>query len=205
MDLTSPLGSLIPTLDAAVLEVLAETPRPLGVSQIQRLTRRGARSGVHRVLARLLTEGLVTAHATNLGSVYELNRDHLLAPAVMAAAQVRTELFERLTTACAALEPAVLAAAVYGATARRESGPESPVELFLIVGDDHVISEEWDRQLRRLDEQVRSWTGNRLERLVLTEQHLQQVDAREPIVEAWDRDAIILVGRRTFDLPSARG
>ena len=206
MDLTAPLSSLIPTLDAAVLEVLAQAQRPLGVSQIHRLTRRGARSGVHRVLSRLITHGLVEAHPTNVGSVYALNREHLLAPAVLAAAQARVDLLARLTEACVALEPAVRAAALFGATARGDSGPESPIELFLVVGDDHLVSEAWDRQLQRLDDQVRSWTGNRLERLVLTQQHLQQlVDAREPIVDAWERDAIILVGKRTFELPSPRG
>ena len=205
MDPTSPISSLIPSLDAAVLEVLAVADRPLGVSQIQRSTRRGARSGVHRVLDRLVIHGLVEARPSNVGSVYLLNTEHVLVPAVMSAVRAWSELVSRLTAACEALEPAVVAAALHGAAARREAGPESPLELVLIVGDDHLVSAEWDRQLRDLDDRVRTWSGNRLERVVLTEHHLQELaDAGEPILDAWRRDAIVLVGKRTFDFPDAR-
>lgn len=204
MDPASPISSLIPSLDAAVLEVLAAADRPLGVSQIQRLTRRGARSGVHRVLDRLVTHGLVEARASNVGSVYRLNTEHVLAPAILIAVQAWSELLSRVAAACEALEPAIVAAALYGPAARGEAGPDSALDLFLVVGDDHLLSPEWDRQLHDLDDQVRAWTGNRLERVVLTEHHLQELaDSREPILEAWRRDAIVLVGKRTFDFPDA--
>ena len=205
VDPTSPIASLIPSLDAAVLEVLAAAERPLGVSQIQRQTRRGARSGVHRVLDRLVEHGLVEASPSNVGSVYRLNTEHVLAPAVLIAVRARAELVRRLAAACEALEPAIVAAALHGSVARGEAGPESPIDLFLVVGDDHLLSAEWDRQLHDLDDQVRAWTGNRLERMVLTRHHLQELaDTGEPILEAWRRDAIVLVGKRTFDFPDAR-
>ncbi|MGZ4453839.1 MAG: helix-turn-helix domain-containing protein [Nocardioides sp.] len=205
VDPASPISSLIPSLDAAVLEVLAGADRSLGVSQIQRLTRRGARSGVHRVLDRLVTHGLVEARPSNVGSVYRLNAEHVLAPAILLAVRAWAELLSRLTAACEALQPAIVAAALHGAAARGEAGPQSPIELFLVVDDDHLLSAEWDRQLHDLDVQVRAWTGNRLERMVLTRHHLQELaDTGEPILEAWRRDAIVLVGRRTFDFPEAR-
>lgn len=195
MDLTSPISSLIPTLDAVVLEVLAGTESALGVSQIQRLVRRGARSGIHRVVGRLTEQGLVAAEGTNLGYVYRLNRDHVLAPAVLSAVGARAEFYKRLTHASEALLPGVTCAALFGSTARRESGTDSDIDLLVVVDDDSVRTEAWDQQMRHLEDQVLSWTGNRLEPLILDREHLRAaVVSEEPIVKSWEEEAVTLTG-----------
>jgi predicted nucleotidyltransferase len=195
MDLSSPISSLIPTLDAAVLEVLAGTESALGVSQIHRLARRGARSGVHRVLERLTEHGLVAAEGTNMGFVYRLNRDHVLAPSVLSAVGARAEFYERLTRACEALSPKVVSAALFGSTARRESGVESDIDVLLVVADDSVRTDAWEQQVRHLEDQVLGWTGNRLECLTLDREHLRAaVDSGQAIVSSWREEAVTLAG-----------
>ena len=195
MDLSSPISSLIPTLDAAVLEVLSGTESALGVSQIHRLTRRGARSGIHRVLDRLTEHGLVTAEGTNLGYVYRLNRDHVLAESVLSAVGARAEFMNRLKQACEALSPNVISAALFGSTARRESGAQSDVDLLLIIKDDSVRTDTWERQVRALEDRVVAWTGNQLEFLTLNRDHLKEaIRSGETIVVSWQEDALTLAG-----------
>lgn len=195
MDLSSPLNSLVPSLDGAVLEVLSRTESALGASHIQRLARRGARSGVHRVLDRQVEHGLILAEPTNLGYVYRLNRDHLLSGAVLSAAKARQDFIERLAAACADLKPDVVSAALFGSTARGDSGPESDVDLVLVVSD-QAQDDAWEEQLRHLEGLVLGWTGNRLESLVLTQSHLATVvEAGEPLVTSLRDEAVDLAGR----------
>lgn len=195
MDLSSPISSLVPTLDAVVLEVLAGTESALGATQIHRHARRGARSGIHRVLDRLTRHGLILAEGTNLGYVYRLNRDHVLAASVLTAAGARAEFFTRLTQACERLSPSVTSAALFGSTARRESGTESDVDLLLVIENDAVRTEAWEHQLRHLEDDVLAWTGNGLECMTLAHARLREaVRSEEPIVREWQEEAVTLTG-----------
>ncbi|MCU1500157.1 MAG: hypothetical protein JWM47_4110, partial [Acidimicrobiales bacterium] len=135
MDLTSPLRSLIPSMDSAVLEVLARTESALGSARIARLARRGSRPGHEHALRRLVEHGLVEAEPTNKGHMYRLNRDHLLAPVVLATMNLRSELLDRLRAAVAGLRPKPLHASVFGSFARGEATAESDIDLFLLMPD----------------------------------------------------------------------
>jgi len=196
VDLTSPLNSIIPTLEAAALEVLAGTESALGVTQIYKLAPRGSRRSFEPVLDRLVGHGLVVATPGNRGHLYRLNRDHLLAPVVVAAANARTEFLHRLGEALSRMEPRPLHASVFGSTARRESGPESDVDLLIVVPDDlDPRGDEWMEQMSRLEDYVLGLAGNRLECLVFTREHLLRVQAEgEPIVDSLLTDGITLAG-----------
>jgi hypothetical protein len=55
--------------------------------------------------------------------------------------------------------------------------------------------EVWEEQLDGLREHVTSWTGNPCQVYELTEQEfVQHVEAREPIVDEWRRDAVVVFG-----------
>jgi predicted nucleotidyltransferase len=196
MDLTVPLQSLIPSVDSSALTVLAGTEGALGASQIHQLAPRGTRRGLGVVLDRLVEHGLVIAEATNHGYMYRLNRDHVLAPAVLTAAGARQEFLRRLMDGCAQLRPPVVSAALFGSVARRESGPDSDVDLLLVVADDTGTDDTtWSDQVRHLQAQVLAWSGNRLEIVTVTRTHLADlVVGDEPIVGSWRDDAMTLAG-----------
>ncbi|ACZ31898.1 DNA polymerase beta domain protein region [Xylanimonas cellulosilytica DSM 15894] len=202
MDLAAPLQSLIPTLDGAALTVLAGTESALGQSQIHRLAPRGTRSGLALALDRLVEHGIVVAEPTNYGYLYRLNRDHVLAPAVLAVAAAREEFLHRLADACRGLTPAVHSAALFGSVARRESGVASDVDLLLVVPDVLDTGDEaWQEQVRGLEERVLAWSGNRLELITVTRDHLADlVESGEPIVRSWQDDALTLTGTDPRDL-----
>ncbi len=196
MDLSSPLRSLVPSLDSAVLEVLCRTEAGLSAVQISRLSARGTRPGQRPVLDRLVQHGLVIADRANTGFLYRLNREHVLAPLVLVAVDIRREVFDRLRSACSRLNPRPVHASVYGSFARREGGPESDIDLMLILPSDVDTHDDlWVDQVRVLEGEVLGWTGNRLQALTFTESRFSDVIGDgEPLVQTWSADAVPLLG-----------
>lgn len=195
MDLSSPLRSIAPSLDSAVLEVLAGTESGLSLAQIARLTGRGSRQGLALVVDRLTEHGLVLADPANRGYLYRLNREHVLADAVLSATRVRLTILDRLARAVTALDPRPRHASVFGSFARREAGPDSDIDMLLVLPDDAVLDDRWQTQVRQLGDAVRAWTGNRLECLVLTEDEVRRAVAEdEPIVASWRTDSVTVHG-----------
>ena len=194
MDLSAPLSSLIPSLDAATLEVLAGSESAFSVTAITRLARRGTRQGHMLVLERLVRDGLVLASPANRGAMYRLNRAHLLAPMIVEAVQLRGRIIQELSEAVATLRPQPLHASVFGSFARREAGPHSDIDLLLLAPDD-MDHASWPAQIDALGAQLQAMTGNRLQCIDLTRTDLDRVvEAEEPILEQWRRDGITLLG-----------
>ncbi len=150
MDLRHPLRSLVPSLDWAVLEVLAGTESGLGASQIARLSYDGSRSGQAPILDRLVRQGLVIAEPANQGFLYRLNRDHLLAPAILHTAGIRGRLLELLGERVRQLTPMPLHASVFGSFARGEAGEESDIDLLLIAATDQDVR-EWESAIELIE------------------------------------------------------
>ena len=195
MNLSSPLSSLIPSLDAVALELLAGTESALGASRIHQLSRRGSRQGITNALDRLVVHGLVTAEPTNHGAMYRLNREHLLTPSVILAADARRELFRRLAAACGSLSPAPLSVSLFGSVARGDSTPDSDIDLLIVVDDDPSEIDSWIDGLHDLTLQVDAWTGNHLAAITHSTSHLTDlVRAGEPIVDSWTEDAVTIFG-----------
>lgn len=193
MDLSAPLRTLAPSLESAILEVLAKTESGLSATAITRLSRRGSRAGQWDALTRLVEHGLVRAEPANRGALYTLNRDHVLAPAVLTAATARREVLNRLTAGVQALRPSVVSAAIYGSFARREAREDSDVDLLLVTSGEG--GDAWEEQVHQLQERFLGWTGNRLEVLTLRTPALQRiVAAGEPLVASLRNDALTLTG-----------
>jgi hypothetical protein len=194
VDLRHPLRSLVPSLDWAVLEVLARSESGLGASQITRLSHDGSRSGQAPILDRLVAHGLVIAEPANQGFLYRLNRDHLLAPAILEAAGLRARLLDLLTAQTLQFSPAPVHASVFGSFARGEAGVESDIDVLLIAAADDDLA-SWSPPIDLLENRVRMWTGNRCSCMAFTTERVRQLAANgEPIVEQWMTDGVVLVG-----------
>lgn len=202
MDLSHPLRSLVPSLDFAALEVLAGTESALGTSRIQKLAGRGSWAGYQKVLDRLVEHGLVLSEPTNNGFSYRLNRQHLLAPAVLAAVTVRRELLSRLTAAVADLDPAPVHASIFGSFARGHGNESSDIDLFVVLPST-TDPDRWRAQMTALQDQVLAWTGNRLEVLVLDQEQLAAA-ADEPVLAVIQEEGITLAGPPASQVVPAR-
>lgn len=195
MDVSKPFQALLPTVDSAVLSVLAGSTRPRTGREIARLATR-SHPAVQKVLDRLTEHGLVEQRPAGRSFVYTLNRDHLAAPAVEALADMRAGLFGRLRVAVGDWAVQPLHASVFGSTARGDGDAESDIDLF-VVRPDNVSPENptWRQQLEDLGDAVKRWSGNHA--------GISEVDAADvarlvaenpPIVSDLRADAVELAG-----------
>ena len=198
----TPLATIAPGLDSAALTVLAGADTAMSATQLHRVAARGSRYGLVLVLERLVEQGLVTAIPAARGNLYQLNRDHVLAPIVVAAARVRGEVESRIAKASEGLTPKPLSVAIYGSVARGDATADSDLDLLVIASDGlDPDSEAWVRQIDDLERRARSWTGNPLQVITVTEAQLAAMtSAGVPIVAEWERDVRTIAGQDARDL-----
>jgi predicted transcriptional regulator len=205
MDVSKPFAAVSPSVDADVLVVLAGSTKPRSGRELARLTGR-SNTGVQHVLDRLVQHGLVDREEVGRTFLYELNREHLLAPTVEQMAGARTELIRRLRKAIGAWEVPPTHASLFGSAARGDGDASSDIDL-LVVRPADVESEDppWRDQLDALAGQVRRWTGNAAGIAEVSAGELPRLRKdRPPVVEEVGEDAIDLAGeeaRKLFRRP----
>lgn len=191
------MRTLVPSLDASVFAVLVKVQVGISLAQLARMAPRGSRNGLMAVLERQVRDGLVIAEPSNTGSLYRVNRLHVLYPAIELAFLARRETIERIGLALSKMMPAPLHASLFGSFARQEGGPDSDIDVLIVTHDTlDVASDAWLDQLRVLGDQVLAWTGNPLEVVVLPLAKFHSVVRnQEPIVESWQLESVHLSGR----------
>lgn len=194
MDMSSPMSTVVQTLDGPVLAVLAGTTAPLTGRRIHQLARTGSERGVLNVLHRLAATGLVEAVRVGASIQFTLNRDHVAAAAVMQLTELRPLLFDRFRETINAWDVQPDHASIFGSTARGDGDVDSDIDLLLVHGFDDPPP-EWADQLGDLGDQARRWSGNYLQIYDLSRAGLlAHIEAGEPIVNDWKRDAVRIHG-----------
>ena len=187
MDVALPLRSVMPTLDGPVVAVLAATTAPLSLADVHRRAGGGSKSGIRRVLVRLVGEGVV--HEVPGG--YLLNRDHLVAPVVELLANLHGEFLARIRREIDEWARPPDLVGLFGSAARRDGDASSDIDL-LVVGDDPDIED-----LDRLGQRIEAWTGNTAQIIAVTSGDLRRLRrAKEPITAVWDRELVVISGDR---------
>jgi predicted nucleotidyltransferase len=188
MDVRSPISSVIPSLDGAVLGALARTTAPLNLSAVHELAGAGSLSGVRLVLMRLVATGIVL----DVPGGYVLNRDHVAAPAVAALAELWGEVLTRVRDQVDEWEDAPALVGVFGSAARRDGDEGSDIDL-LVVSDSAEVAE----RAAELAELVEQWTGNAAHVVTVSSKDLRRMRrAREAILAEWERDLVVITGSR---------
>ncbi len=201
MDVSKPFSAISSSVDTDVLVVLAGSTKPRSGRE---LARRAGRSntGVQHVLDRLVEHGLVSREEVGRTFLYELNRDHLLAPTVEQMAGARAELVRRLRDAIDGWEVPPVHASLFGSAARGDGDASSDIDL-LVVRPADVDPEDatWRDQLDELADSVRRWTGNNAGIAEVSEGELPRLRKdRPPVVEEVSEDAVDLAGEATRKL-----
>jgi predicted nucleotidyltransferase len=195
VDSSNPLRSVAPTVDADVLVVLADTRTTLTGAQVHRLAGRSY-AQVRHALHRLVGHGLVLAEQHGQAFSYELNRDHVLAPAVMAAAGVMDTLEARLRACLSVWSPTPIAAILFGSFARRDGNVDSDIDVLIVRDDDtpedHVA---WVAQRYDLARDLERWTGNTAQIVEVPAAGLAAAVTRgDDLIDALRRDGRSLIG-----------
>ncbi|MBM6404827.1 nucleotidyltransferase domain-containing protein [Phycicoccus sp. CSK15P-2] len=203
MDLSFPLLTIAPTLDAGVLQVLAATTSGCSAAEVHRRLGRGSDEGVRKVLARLAEQGIVLVETPVRYPVYRLNREHLAAPHIEALTRLRAELVDRIRDDVSSWEITPVHAGLFGSFARGTADAESDVDLLVVRAHRMTSSDEdtWLGQVDRLDRRIHAWTGNRAQVIDVDATTVARMaDEADPLVDSWLADEILLVGQRIVDL-----
>ena len=206
MRLDHPMQSIIPSAHGAVLTVLARTSEPLTGRRIAALTRPAfSQSRVNRVLGELARDGVADVDDRPPARYYRLNREHVAAPGILALATMWQTLLERIQASLTKWPAQPVATWLFGSAARAEADATSDVDILVVRQDDQSEDETWHKQLDDLADQVRRWSGNASELLVLTESELQvAVHRGDRLIDDLRRDAIHLAGAQPHALLGRR-
>lgn len=182
-----PLRAVVPTLDGPVVAVLTATTAPLALAEVHRRAGGGSKSGIRRVLLRLVAEGIV--HEVPGG--YALNREHLAAPAVELLANLYGELLARIRGEVEDWAQTPILVGLFGSAARRDGNASSDIDL-LVVGEDTNLDD-----VDRLGRRIEAWTGNTAQVIALSPGDLRRLRrAKEPILAVWERELVVISGDR---------
>jgi predicted nucleotidyltransferase len=201
MNLSSPISSVIPSSQGAVLAVLARAGKPLSGRKVADLTEgRVSQPRVNQILQTLTEAGLVLREDHPPAKVYTLNHDHVAAEAIVALADQWSTLLQRMRDDLAqwAIEP--VSACLFGSAARGEAGVSSDIDVLLVAPDAFESNAPglmaWDTQVDDLVDKVHRWSGNACEVLQLTRSEVKAaVDRDDRLVRDLKADAIPLQGR----------
>lgn len=196
IDLGRPHSLVASPADLDVLDVLARTGTPLSGREIARRAGR-SQEWTRHVMERLAEHGIVERERGGSAWLYELNRQHLAAPALDQLTSLRGLLLDRLRDAVRGWEIPPVGAALFGSAARGDGGVDSDVDL-LVIRPDRVGEEDeaWRAQVDALIDGVRSWTGNPASVVELGAGDLRHLlDRSPPVLDSIRADAIDLAGR----------
>jgi hypothetical protein len=203
MDLGDPTRCVAPSLDTAILAVLASSGRPLTVGEVTEKASRGSEIGIRRSIARLVEQGIVKATEMGRNRVHELNHEHVAAPIAKLLADLRVELWGRMRKELAGWNPKPSYACVFGSAARSDGGPESDIDVLLI----HPPFPGERRRKRPPRQSISELTSDFIDwwsippvenaRAVLRWQ--SQVDAFHEVVRLWSGNTLQIVDLSIFD------
>ena len=201
-----PLRSIIPTIDAPVLTVLAGTTRPLSGRRVAVLAG-ASHPAVGAVLARLTEAGIVTATPQGPSVLYVANRDHLAWPAIETLTRLRGAALDLMRDSIGSWPIAPRTALLFGSFARADGDDSSDIDLLVVppnmpsgVRAAQGWQQRWEHQVVELQERVQRATGNYLQ--VLDEDLAKlrlRVQVADPLLDSWRTDGLVLAGTVTLD------
>ena len=194
MRLQNPLTTISPTLDMGVLYVLARADAEFTAPNLSNLLPEcSSLAGVRKALIRLVAQGIVLDKVAGRTHVFRLNRDHLLAEAVIAMAFTKDRLFARIRSEIEMWEFSPIVVTIFGSAARNDMRNDSDIDLFIALNDSSDESQA-DNRIAQLAADVSAWTGNDTRPLV----YLESEVAPSPIFDSIITDGYTLFGDATW-------
>lgn len=174
MHLNKPITSVVPGARGVILQVLAQTKKPLTARQVALLSEGGTtKRRANDVLQELTEAGIVQRQDSAPSYLYSLNHDHVAADSIMELSRLRDRLNDRIENQVASWTIKPVAVFLFGSTAQGTATTQSDVDLLVVRPPELVeVETGWADQLSGLSENVHRWSGNYCEILELTPQEL---------------------------------
>lgn len=169
MQIQRPFAVVSPTLDADLLGVLAPVTAWFTTGQLERVLGDRSISGIRITLARLVEQGIVESERVGRVGRYRFNREHIAAEPLLALANVRTVLVNRMEALVQAWAISPVYAAAFGSMVRGQMRLDSDLDVFFVRSNGEIDQDAWDAQLADFSEQVTRWTGNDARSLQMSE------------------------------------
>lgn len=162
MDLRNPIRSLIPSAHGNVLAILARSGRPLSGRGVAELTDgQLSPKGVNLALRALVAAGIVLVEDHPPAKLYQLNRRHLAANAVITLAELRPRLIDAMRAALASWDRPAVGAWLFGSAARGDGEVDSDLDVLIVRSNDLDAEDpQWTAQVDTFTDDVRAWSGN---------------------------------------------
>lgn len=174
MQVDRPFLALTPTVDGDVLQILSGAEAAFTPGEVQRLLGRHSVAGVRLALNRLVEQGIVSAAPAGRAVMYRLNRDHVLAGAIVEISQAKAKVIARLQGEFSQWKLPCSYAALFGSSATGSMTVGSDIDVFIVRPDRVDAGDDgWRRQRDELAARCSAWTGNDCQILELSEADLQ--------------------------------
>jgi len=199
MDLSNPLGSLLPANEARALRVLARLESPISGRQVHALAGEGSYSGMRLALERLCVSGLVEGNPSSSSTNYAINRDHLLWQPIKDILESRSRLFRNIRNHLTNspeddAEQLTLSVSLYGSVARGDSGAASDVDLAVVYENEMQKAQE-QMAVDTLVRQIERWTSSAVQLYDVTRAELAAMArSQDPIINSWVADSVTVMG-----------
>lgn len=182
------------------MRILAQAEAEFTPPEIHRLVGEHSVAGIRKGLERLALQGIVLRRGAGRASLYQLNRSHLAAQAVIELARMKEELISRLRRELTDWSIRSSYAALFGSAVRIDIRADSDVDLLVIRPKDVELDDElWAEQLDQLRELAHNWTGNRTNVLELGEGEIARgVQDEDPVLVAINKEGIRIYGPSSY-------
>jgi predicted nucleotidyltransferase len=202
VEMNHPLATVTPTLDGDVLTVLAAHDVTFTTGQIHRVLNAYSEEGIRKVLARLVSQGVVLSERVGNTYAYRLNTAHLAAKPILELAKLFDTFLKRLEQELGEWQYPPVYAAVFGSAVHGTMTPDSDLDLFLVSAT-RTPDAVWAQQVNELASAVTAWTGNDARVVEYTEIELKSAGT-EPMVQDVLEHGLTVAGSRAWLLKQLR-
>lgn len=201
MDFSRPVEAVVGGVQGRLLAVLAEVTTPLTLRTLARLADVSP-AQASRVLPRLVDLGMVERREVPPASQFLLVRENVAAQLILALADARTTVLQRMGEAAADIRPAPRAIVVFGSFARGQADDESDIDVLVVRPDDiDEDDQRWSESLEAWRRQVRAIAGNGVEMLEASAADATaKLRGRSELWRDIRRDGIVVHGAKLQEL-----
>lgn len=202
MDLSNPLRSILPNIEAEILQHLSTVSAPMTGRQVARVLNQSSHKTTLKALNKLSNEGLLATQHVGNAYLYSINRQHIFWPhlesmlTLSAHQELRTVVHEVINRL--GIKPSLVL--LYGSTARGFSTAVSDIDLFAVFPDERG-DDLRDELNYELTSTLEARFGNTVSIYSQTATELRnQITAGDPLIDSLNAEAQVLYGTPPTEL-----